>query len=163
MRIGVISDTHIPVTAPELPGELLSGLAGCDLILHAGDIIESSVLDSLRSVAPVTAVRGNMDSLELREKLPDKIIIEAEDVHIGMIHGSGLHSRVISSVSEEFDKQVDIVVFGHTHTPLNEKRGNVLFFNPGSPTDKIFAPYRSFGIIAVNGRSFSGEIIKIGG
>lgn len=162
MRIGVLSDTHIPITAKTLPPMVFGHLKTCDLILHAGDIVELSFLRELELIAPTQAVCGNMDSPELRSKLPEKLVIEAAGKKIGIVHGSGPANRIVHSVAKIFDKKVDVVVFGHSHTPLNEKHGDILFFNPGSPTDKVFSPYRSYGIIEISEYGeVKAEIIKV--
>jgi len=159
MKIGVLSDTHIPKAANELPKAVLQGLKGVDLILHAGDLVAISVLDDLGGIAPTEAVSGNMDSWNLQDKLPKKKIIDAKQYRIGLIHGWGHPKNVPDVISKEFDN-VDIIVFGHTHEPMNEKRNEVLFFNPGSPTDKVFAPYNSYGILEI-GKTIKGSIVKL--
>jgi putative phosphoesterase len=162
MKIGVLADTHIPISAKRLPDDVISALKTCDLIIHAGDIVEMSFYKELEHIAPLKAVSGNMDSPELQGKLPDQLIVELEGRKIGVTHGKGNSSKVCQYVRDLFDKKVDIIIFGHSHTPLNEKKGNMLLFNPGSPTDKIFAPYRSFGIIEISkGDIIRSEIVKI--
>ncbi|MDD5617757.1 MAG: metallophosphoesterase family protein [Candidatus Omnitrophica bacterium] len=150
MKIGVISDTHIPERALDLPKEIYTAFKDADLILHAGDFISPDVLDSLSKICPVTAVYGNMDSAEIRNKLKEKEIICAGKFKIGLMHGKGHPKNLINLVKDSFTEKLDIIIFGHSHTPLNEEIDGTLFFNPGSPTDTIFAPYRSYGIIEIN-------------
>jgi putative phosphoesterase len=159
MKIGVLSDTHIPVSAEELPADLLKALQGADLILHAGDLVELSVLDDLRAIAPVEAVCGNMDRWDARQVLPAKRVVEAQGKRIGLIHGSGAPWSLPRRMLKEFDS-VDIIVFGHSHRPLNERRKDVLLFNPGSPTDTTFAPYPSYGVLEI-GDSVRAEIVRL--
>ena len=160
MRIGVISDTHIPRAASDVPKEVYDEFKNVDLILHAGDLVELAVLDKLKKLAPVKAVYGNMDERKVRLNLPDKEVININNkFKIGLTHGHGAPFNLIKTVGNEFDK-VDIIVFGHSHSPVNEVRGGTLFFNPGSPTDKIFASYNSFGILEVN-EVIKGRIIKL--
>ncbi|MDY6930590.1 MAG: metallophosphoesterase family protein [Halobacteriota archaeon] len=159
MRIGVVSDTHIPVRAKKLPDELTSGLKDVDLILHAGDFEESSALKALRDICDVKAVHGNMDSLALKEQLPEKLVLEVEGYKIGLTHGFGSPTGLEERLRERFDK-IDVLVYGHTHRPMNEFVDGTLFFNPGSPTDMIFAPFKSFGILEI-GSEIRAEIIKI--
>ena len=161
MKICVLSDTHIPVAAPELPPELLRGMEGADLILHAGDIVELRVLDDLRAIAPVEAVRGNMDRADVQQALPAKKVIPAQGKRIGLVHGSGAPWGVANRVLREFE-DVDIIVFGHSHHPLNEERNKVRLFNPGSPTDRRFAPYKSYGIIEITDDTVKAEIVRLG-
>ena len=159
MRICVLSDTHIPVAAPALPPDLLRALKGADLILHAGDILEMSVLDELGAIAKVEAVRGNMDRPDVQQGLPVKKVVEAQGKRIGLIHGSGPPWGLSSRVLREFP-DVDIIVFGHSHHPLSEQRDKVLLFNPGSPTDGRFAPYKSYGVIEIT-ETVKAEIVRL--
>jgi putative phosphoesterase len=158
-RIGVVSDTHIPKAASDLPEAVYKAFEKVDLILHAGDLVEIGVLKKLEKIAPVRAVCGNMDMPEVRATLPQKDIISVGGLKIGLIHGYGPPSRLMESISGEF-KRVDAVVFGHSHIPLCEKKGKVLYFNPGSPTDRIFAAYNSYGILEA-GKDIRGSIIRI--
>jgi len=159
MKIGVVSDTHIPESATDLPSELLQGFEGVDLILHGGDILDCSVLDELETIAPVHAVRGNMDHFPRSYGLPEKLVVEAEKFRIGLIHGHGAPDGLERRVIKEFD-DVHCIVFGHAHRPFNEVIDGVLLFNPGTPTDRRFAPYRSFGILDVADR-ITGRIIRL--
>jgi len=159
MRIGVLSDTHIPKAATKLPAKVRKGLKGADIILHAGDLVEASVLEELNKIAPTKAVCGNMDGADLCGKLPRKIVVKASRFRIGLIHGWGHPARLPETISGEFTG-VNAIVFGHSHKPMNERMGGVLYFNPGSPTDKVFAEYNSYGIIEV-GRDIKGTIIRL--
>jgi len=159
MKIGVLSDTHIPKTVNALPEAVCDGLRKADLILHAGDLVELKVLEDLKKIAPTEAVRGNMDSWKTQNALPKKKVINVSKFKIGLIHGWGRSNIITDLISKEFT-DVDVIVFGHTHNPMNEKKGNILYFNPGSPTDKIFAPYNSYGILEVN-ETITGRIIKL--
>ena len=87
MRIGVVADTHVGEHLPELPGEVCEVLAGVDLILHAGDIVEPSVLDELGAVAPVVAVRGNHDERTGHRDLPRDVLVRVGGARIGLTHG----------------------------------------------------------------------------
>ncbi len=159
MKIGVVSDTHIPESVPDLPAELMHGFEGVDIILHAGDILDCAVLDELAAIAPVRAVRGNMDNFPRSYELPEKLVVEAEKFRIGLIHGHGAPNGLERRIAKEFD-DVHCIVFGHTHRPFNEVIDGVLLFNPGTPTDRRFAPYRSFGILDVADR-ITGRIIRL--
>jgi putative phosphoesterase len=159
MKIGVLADTHIPRTTSDLPKAVYKGLRGVDLILHAGDLIVLDVLHNLMALAPTEAVCGNMDSAEVTRELPRKKIVTAGTFRIGLIHGWGNPRTVVHTISKEFH-HVDAIVFGHSHEPMNEVRNNVLYFNPGSPTDTVFAPYTSYGILELEG-SIKGTIVKL--
>jgi putative phosphoesterase len=163
MKIVVISDTHIPQRGRNLPPYLLSFLGGVSLILHAGDITEWWLIEELMNYAPVRAVRGNMDSPSVWEKLPDKEIVEVEGIKIGLTHGDGPPSGIEERVGKLFSgESVQTVVYGHTHQPHKEWREGILYFNPGSPTDWVFAPYFSFGFMEVKeGKIIEADIIRI--
>lgn len=160
MRIGVLSDTHIPKAALDLPESVYNDFVNVDLILHAGDLVEMDVIRRLEKLAPTKAVYGNMDTKEVRDALPAKEIIKIGNIKIGLIHGSGPPNGLVKSIKTEFNSGIDIIIFGHSHSPFNEKIGKTLFFNPGTPTDTVFAPYNSYGIIEVND-TIEGRIIRI--
>ncbi len=162
MKIGVIADTHIPDRAKEIPQEILEAFKGVDMVLHAGDLVDSSVLDKLKAVCKdVRAVRGNMDHDEVRKGLPEKEVIHAGNYKIGIIHGYGNPNKLIDLVTEIFkNDNCDLIIFGHSHSALNEKRGKIIYFNPGSATDKIFASSNSYGIIEINDK-IEAKIVNI--
>ena len=150
MKIGIISDTHIPERALDLPKEIYAAFKDVELILHAGDLTSIDVLNSLTKICPVKAVLGNMDHPELRSKLKDKEIINVGKFKIGLTHGQGHPKNLLTFVKGAFNEKLNVIIFGHSHTALNEKIDGVLYFNPGSPTDTIFSPYRSYGILEIN-------------
>ena len=158
MKIGVLSDTHIPSSAASLPEEVLKAFEGVDMILHAGDILTLSVVDELCAVAETHAVCGNMDHPATRSALEAKKVIRAGDKKIGLIHGGGPPWGLARRVAREFD-DVDAVVFGHSHRAAKIVRRGTLLFNPGSPTDVVFAPFRSYGILTVHDE-IDGRIVR---
>jgi uncharacterized protein len=162
MKIGVISDTHIPDRAREIPQKILEEFKNVDMVIHAGDFVDLSVLKKLKSVCPnVKAVRGNMDTIEVKNELPEKKVIEAGNYKIGVMHGHGAPNKLIDLLTSVFKQDcVNIIVFGHSHYSVNEKRNGILFFNPGSATDKVFSPYNSYGIIEINDK-VEARVIKI--
>jgi len=149
----------MPKAADTLPEAIYKDFKGVDLILHAGDLTELSLLDELNKIAPTEAVSGNMDSWKVCNKLPTKKVVKALNFKIGLIHGWGAPDKITDVISKEFD-DVDVIVFGHSHEPMNEKIGKILYFNPGSPTDKVFAPYNSYGILDID-KTVKGKIIKL--
>lgn len=163
-RVGVLSDTHIPVVAPRLPEEVLDVFEKekVSLILHAGDVVVQNALDQLLEVAPVRVVRGNMDSPSLQQALPIKDIVRIEEVRIGLIHGwgppQGLEERVMEAFSGE---DVDCIVFGHSHVYVNRRVKNVLLFNPGTPTDTRFTSVKTLGILEVEGNKVHGRHVAL--
>ncbi len=162
MKIGVVSDTHINDKNQDLPLKLIEALRGVDMIIHAGDILQLDVLDKLRAICPeVKAVHGNMDTDETKWKLPQKEVFSIGRFKIALIHGWGPPATMPELVFNEFRREKpDIIVFGHTHNPMNERYQGVLMFNPGSATDKIYAKFNSCGIIEINDK-IEARIIKI--
>lgn len=159
MKIGVLSDTHVPAIMPSLPPAVFEIFKGVDLILHAGDIVELSVLDALSAIAPVEAVAGNMDDSEIQMKLPIKKIIPIGRYSIGLIHGKYKIDIQKEMIRKEFGN-VDLIVFGHSHTPFWGRIDGVYFLNPGSPTDKRHAPYNSVAVLDV-GSELKAEIVRL--
>lgn len=160
MRILVLSDTHIPRVAQDLPKKIYDEIANVDMIIHAGDFVEKEFYDRLAALKELKAVYGNMDASNLQNRLNAKEIITAGDFRIGLIHGYGAPRDIVTTVSEEFT-DVNAIVFGHSHSAMNEVRDGVLFFNPGSPTDKIFATTNSYGILEITNKGIEGRIIKL--
>jgi len=160
MKIGVLSDTHIPERALQLPEEISHIFKGVDLIIHAGDLVSLDVIRELKKIAPVKAVCGNMDPADARATLPKKEVITAGKFKIGVFHGKGAPERILTQAKEVFNEKLDVIIFGHSHAALCEKQKGTLFFNPGSPTDTIFAPFRSVGILEINDE-IKGTIVKL--
>ncbi len=161
-KIIVISDTHIPVVAKELPKELESYLENSDYLISAGDFVSQDFLKDLEKKYNLIGVAGNMDSLEIRNYLPYKRTFEIEGVKFGLIHGRGAPQDLIEYCLKEFEgKDLDIIIFGHSHRAFKGYYKDIFFFNPGSPTDTIYAPYKSFGIIEVEDGKFKAEIKRI--
>ena len=162
MRIGVISDTHIPDISKNIPETILEDFKKTDMIIHVGDLVDLSVLDILRRSCPnVKAVYGNMDPFEVRKKLPEKEIIKVGNKKIGVTHGYGHPDKLQDIVTEIFkEDDVNLIIFGHSHKDMNEKIGNIIYFNPGSATDTIFASHNSYGIIE-NNDNIEAKIIKL--
>lgn len=163
MRIIVISDTHIPQTAKDIPQKIYDEIKNADLILHAGDITSLEFYNKLKALGvAVKAVRGNMDlDTQFKENIPEKELLKISKFKIGLTHGWGSPSGLLAVVEAEFKKdKPDVIVFGHSHQPLNLNRNGILFFNPGSPTDKIFSSVNTYGVINVNDK-ITGEIVEI--
>ncbi len=159
MKVGVISDTHVPTIMPSLPPAVFEIFKDVDLILHAGDLVALAVLDELGAIAPVEAVAGNMDDSEVQLKLPAKKIISLGGYAVGLIHGKYKIDRQKEMIRHEFER-VDLIVYGHSHTPFWGKIDGIHFLNPGSPTDKRYAPYNSVAVLHV-GNELKAEIIRI--
>lgn len=162
MKIGVISDTHIPSVADKLPERVFAEFRGVDMILHAGDVVTEPVLEALRKLSTVIAVCGNMDRLDLCAELPAKTVVEAGKFRIGLTHGFGAPGELVDWVASQFlDDYVNAIVFGHSHHAMNEVIDDVLFFNPGTPTDRRFSHELSIGMLEVDDSGIKGRIIEI--
>ncbi len=160
MKIGVIADTHIPSNCESIPDKIKECFSGVDMIIHAGDLTELYVLDELAKITPkIEAVYGNMDSHQAHGKLPQKKIIKIGKFKIGLSHGSGSPRDLNERMASEF-KNVDVIIFGHSHKPVNETRKGVLFFNPGSATDTVFAKEKTIGILEITDK-ITGKIIPV--
>jgi putative phosphoesterase len=159
LKVGVLSDTHIPGAALSLPPAVFDIFKDVDLILHAGDIVELSVLDELGAIAPVEAVAGNMDGSEVHLQLPSKKVLSLGGYSVGLIHGKYKIDVQQEMIMKEFER-VDLIVYGHSHKPFWGKVKDVYFLNPGSPTDKRHAPYNSVALLHV-GDELKAEIIRI--
>ena len=139
--MGLISDTHITAKRGKLPEKVIEEFKDVDLIIHAGDITQQKVIDELEAMAPVVAVLGNNDKLDLNETE----VIEVENFKIGINHGT--------DCSDDFDKlnelasklKVNVLITGHTHKPHCEVIDDILFINPGSSN----RPIKSDASIAV--------------
>jgi len=135
MRIGLITDTHIPVAAEELPPEVAEAFEGVDLILHAGDIYRTSVLDDLEHIAPVLAASGDDDPIDtLRdERVKLKHVLEIEGHTLWLVHERH-YSFTFAWQEKEGKTPPDIVVYGHSHAAQVQNYDGVLFVGSGSPT-----------------------------
>jgi uncharacterized protein len=151
MVLAIVSDTHMPRRSRVLPAECVERLRRADAILHAGDLMELSVLAELEALGPpVHAVRGNVDSAELQARLPLTRIVQAGGARIAMVHDAGPATGRIERMRRRFP-DADAVVFGHSHQPLLEERGGFAIFNPGSPTERRRAPRHTMGIATIRG------------
>jgi putative phosphoesterase len=160
-RIGVISDTHIP-HFKRLPEKVFQQFADVELIIHAGDLSILSVISELETLAPVTAVQGNIEREEVVLTLPIKHEVVVGHCRIGIVHILGESKYYAQTARQEFP-QARVVVFGHSHTPYNQEHDGQLLFNPGSATDRRRQPTCSIGKLYVDDEEMSvrGEIITL--
>lgn len=158
IKIGVISDTHLKQPDKSLR-ELIQGpFQEVELIFHAGDITEIAVLNSFAG-KEVVAVCGNMDSPEVRRQFPKQRVIQLGGFQIGLIHGWGAPNGIEERIKEEFP-EVNCIVYGHTHAPAINWRGEILFFNPGSFAGGLFSAKKSVGLLQID-KTITGQIIYI--
>jgi putative phosphoesterase len=151
MKIGVISDTH-----GLLRPEAVEALRGVDHILHAGDVGDAAILDQLRQLAPVTAIRGNADRSGACTKLPEIELIELSRCNIYMLHD--LFELDLDPVAAG----IQVVVSGHSHQPLIEWKKDVLYFNPGSAGPRRFSLPVSVGFLEIKENVVEPYLLKIG-
>jgi hypothetical protein len=148
--VGVVSDTHGLVRP-----ELIDALRGVDIILHAGDVGNSQVLEALNRIAPVVAVRGNNDKGEWAEGLPQWEVVEVGAVIIYMLHD--LKEIDVSPPGAGFQ----VVVSGHSHKPSVEERQGVLYVNPGSAGPRRFSLPVSVARLRVAGEAVDAQVIEL--
>lgn len=150
MTIGLISDTHDLLRA-----EAVEALRGCDRILHAGDVGSPAVLDRLRALAPVTAVRGNTDLGPWAETLPTLEVVEVGGLALCLIHD--LDDLDLDPAAAGFGA----VVFGHSHRPESRRHRGVLYVNPGSAGPRRFDLPVSVGRLFVSGGTLEAELEEL--
>ena len=150
MRVGVISDTH-----GLLRPAALDLLRGCNHILHAGDVGDAEILDALRSVAPLTAIRGNIDRIGPCAELPATEYLQLAGKAIYMVHDVNDLDIVPNKAG------VAAVVSGHSHKPTIEWRGGVLYFNPGSAGPRRFSLPVCVGFLSLDPKGLQPEILRL--
>jgi uncharacterized protein len=148
--IGVISDTH-----GLLRPEAIAALRGSDHIIHAGDVGSPEILEKLAAIAPVTAVRGNIDKAEWSLKLPETAVLERGGVCIYVLHD--LAQLDLKPKAAGFAA----VISGHSHVPKQEVREGVLCFNPGSAGPRRFKLPVSVGKIILEDGGVRGELVHL--
>jgi putative phosphoesterase len=150
MRVGVISDTH-----GLLRPEALAALAGVDAILHAGDVGDAAILDALRKIAPLTAIRGNIDSMSECARLPATEMVELGGVSFYMLHD------VKELDLDPVAAGIRVVVSGHSHKPAMEWRKGVLYLNPGSAGPRRFSLPVTVAMVTVGDGDVRAEIVEL--
>jgi len=162
MKIVALSDTHAPRRWRACPPPVARHLRGADLILHAGDVCTAAVLDELSGFAPVQAVRGNNDGPDVAAwGAPGAIELDLAGLRVAMIHDSGPAAGRSARMRRRFP-DADLVVFGHSHIPLDKSGDGVRIFNPGSPTDRRRQPHGTIGLLMVSaGRLRRAEIVPV--
>ncbi|HLX85666.1 MAG TPA: metallophosphoesterase family protein [Terriglobales bacterium] len=148
--IGVISDTH-----GLLRPETVEALRGSDRILHAGDVGAPEILEALAKLAPVTAIRGNVDTDHWARSLPATEVVEIGGVSIYMLHDRG--QLDVKPEAAGFH----VVIYGHSHQPKIEERNRVLYFNPGSAGPRRFNLPVSVGRLTIAGGEVRAELVEL--
>jgi putative phosphoesterase len=166
IAIGVISDTHMPRFGKALPAALREGFERerIDVIVHCGDIVDAQAIPWFEAIAPFEAVAGNNDTRELVRRFGHKRILEFGNVRIGVTHGhEGIGRSTLARAQNMFkDDSVNAVLFGHSHVPYCAWHDDVLYFNPGSPTDRRRQPNYSYGIIRITNDTIEPRLVFYG-
>jgi uncharacterized protein len=162
VRVVVLSDTHAPRRWKACPPTVAAHLRDADLILHAGDVCTASVLDELAQYAPVTAVIGNNDGPDIAAwGATETAELTVGGVRVAMIHDSGQATGRVARMRGRFPT-ADLVVFGHSHIPLDVAGDGLRIFNPGSPTDRRRQPHGTLGVLRLDAGSVcEAEIIEL--
>lgn len=162
MRVVVLSDTHAPRRWKSCPPRVADQLRDAELILHAGDVCVAEVLDELAEYAPVRAVYGNNDGADVVAwGAPETLEVNVAGVAIAMIHDSGQAVGRTVRMRRRFPN-ADLVVFGHSHIPLDQTGDGVRIFNPGSPTDRRRQPHGTIGLLdIVDGQLTRARIVEV--
>jgi uncharacterized protein len=158
----VLADTHAPRRWRSCPAPVAERLRGADLILHAGDVCTATVLDELAGYAPVRAVRGNNDGPEVAAwGAPDALQLDLGGFRLAMVHDSGPAAGRPGRLRRRFP-DADLVIFGHSHVPLDHAEAGQRIFNPGSPTDRRRQPLGTVGELVIDGgRLLAAAIVAV--
>jgi uncharacterized protein len=158
LRVVVLADTHAPRRWKTCPAEVARHLRRADVILHAGDVCVAAVLDELAEYAPVHAVLGNNDRPDVAAwGAPETAELDLAGLSVAMIHDSGAKAGRLRRMRHRFPA-AGLVVFGHSHVPLDESGEGLRIFNPGSPTDRRRQPRGTLGVLRIE----DGHLLRAG-
>ena len=160
MPVVLIADTHLPRGGRLLSEACARHLAEAELILHAGDVTTAEALAALEAYAPVAAVHGNVDSAELQARLPPTRIVETAGVRIGLVHDAGPRAGRPERLRGLFP-DCDAIAYGHTHLPEVSRHDGAWILNPGSPTERRRAPFRSLILLEVDGGRIEPTLVEL--
>jgi uncharacterized protein len=162
MRVAVLSDTHSPRRWRSCPPRVAALVRDVDLILHAGDVCKPGVLDELAGFAPVRVVRGNNDGPDVAAwGAPDVLELDLDGLRVAMVHDAGPATRRAARMRHQFPA-ADLVIFGHSHIPMDVTEGGLRLFNPGSPTDRRSQPQGTVGLLEIDaGRLTTARIVAV--
>jgi len=162
VRVVVLADTHAPRRWRACPPRVAGHLRTADLILHAGDVCTAAVLAELAQYAPVVAVRGNNDGPDVAAwGAAGTAELDLDGLSVAMVHDSGAAAGRLARLRRRFPA-ADLVVFGHSHIPLDESGPGLRIFNPGSPTDRRRQPHGTLGVLEIGqGRLARAAIVPV--
>ena len=159
MRVVVLADTHAPRRWRSCPPRVARELRGADLILHAGDVCTAAVLAELAEYAPVVAVAGNNDGPDVADwGAAPTAEFALDGLRVAMLHDSGSASGRLARMRRAFPR-ADLVVFGHSHIPLDQSGYGLRIFNPGSPTDRRRQPQGTLGVLRITDGELTEAVI----
>jgi putative phosphoesterase len=146
VRLLLLADTHVPKRARELPDEVWDAVAAADVVVHAGDWVDPSLLDDLEARARwLVGVHGNNDGAELRRRLPEVARAEIGGVRLAVVHETGGSQGREQRCQAAYGDDADVLVFGHSHIPWDTVTpGGLRLLNPGSPTDRRRQPHCTY-------------------
>ncbi len=161
--VGLISDTHVPSRAKAIPQSVFKIFENADFIIHAGDLVELSVVDELEQLAPVLAVHGNMDGPQVSGALPKVNSLKLFDWKIGVTHDPGTMYGMNKMRDLAKENLFNVLVYGHTHNFNVKWEGKTLYINPGSPTnpEPPFLSKPTVGLLKVTREEITPEIIPV--
>ena len=161
LRVVVLSDTHAPRFWKRCPPAVAEQLRGAELILHAGDVCTASVLEELSEYAPVRAVLGNNDVPDVEAwGAPETLELDVGGLRVGMVHDSGPRSGRVGRLRRRFPG-CDLVVFGHSHIPMDVEVDGFRIVNPGSPTDRRREPHGTLAVMRIGPERLGVEIVEV--
>ncbi len=160
--VGLISDTHVPKRAISIPQQVFDAFKNVDYVIHAGDLVDLTVIDALEQAAPVLAVQGNMDTQEVKDALPELDSLKIFDWKIGVIHDPDVLNGSDKMVYTAKENGFNALVYGHTHNPRIKWEDEILYINPGSPTDpSSFLNKPSVGLLQITKKTITPRIINL--
>jgi putative phosphoesterase len=162
MRVVVLSDTHAPRRWKTCPPRVAEQLRQAELVLHAGDVCTAAVLDEIGEYAPLHAVAGNNDGPDVAAWGAEPALeLDIDGLRVAMIHDSGQATGRLARMRRAFPA-AGLVIFGHSHIPLDQAGGDLRIFNPGSPTDRRRQPHGTLGALRIeSGRLIAARIVEV--
>ena len=152
MKVGVVSDTHMPRFGRRIPAALRRGLDAhrVELILHLGDFTSLEIVPLFEEIAPFDAVAGNNDGDAIRARYARTKILSVGSARLGLVHGDGERGTTLRRALAAFEGEaLDAILFGHSHIPYRQLHGSTWVVNPGSPTDKRRQPRYSYAVLDI--------------
>ncbi len=157
----MLADTHVPDFARSLPAEVMAAVRSADMVLHAGDVTSSALLDGLAAFAPVRVAMGNRDGPDVAAwGAEPEVHLDVEGVRIAMLHDSGRSAGRRARMARRFP-DAGVVVYGHSHIPMDAEADGRRLFNPGSPTWKRRQPLPTYGVLDVADGRVRSRIVEI--